>query len=253
MYDEIIKEYFRKLINEHGLADELVKVKGEGKEVFGVSFDVVPPDEFQLPSDEYAIARGKEVIMECVFRGCGAHVFTAEPYAGSMRVSKVVSLSLDNLRNRSIFFCTLNAVMRYLGLTDRTLHCRGCDPIRCGNKLVEEILRLFGDVPVLLVGYQPAMAEALASRLSRVYVTDMNPENIGKEVKGVVIEDHVRNYELLRKVDVALVTGSSVINSTLWSLMRKANELDVKLIVYGVSAAGAAEVLGIRRFCPYGK
>ncbi len=254
-YDEIIRRYFKDIVSRSGLSGEYVTAKSSGGATTsgGIDFRVVPPEWFKLPSKEYAIARGKEVIMECTFKGARAHVFTPSPFKGSLKLSEVLELRLESIAERAVFYGSLNAVMRYLGLIDKTIHCRGDEPVKCAGELVKTILSEYGDVPTLLVGYQPAMAKALAGELRKLFVTDMNPENVGKEVRGVKVLDHTRNPELMEEVELVLATGSSVINSTLWSIYDRAKELGRELVVYGVSGAGAAKVLGIKRYCVYGK
>ncbi len=206
-----------------------------------------------LPSSEYAIAKGKEVIMECCFEHGRAHVFTAKPFSGVLKISEVLNLNLNSIVNRSVFYCSLNALMRYLGLIDRTVHCKGREPELCGEKLVKWVLEEYGNVPVLLVGYQPAFAKSLTRVLSKVYITDMDPENIGKIVNGVKVLSDKENIQLMRKVRVALITGSALINSTLWYLIEEAKRNNVETVIYGVSAAGVTKILGLRRFCVFGK
>lgn len=250
-YDEVVRKYLKELIFRHKFEDKVIEAYGKRPKK-NMSFRALPPEEFRLPSKEYAIAKGKEVIMECEFLGCKGHVFTAAPYSGRMSVSEMVDLDLRSLKDRSMFFCGLNAIMRYLGLIDKTLHCKGDSPIKCGNELVNKILSSFGDVSVLLIGYQPAMAKALQINLRRTYITDMNPENIGKKVGKSVIYDHSHNYKILEDVDVVIITGSSVINSTLWPLIDRVKEFGIRSVIYGVSAAGAIKIIGLERFCPFG-
>ena len=244
-YDEVVREKFRELAE--GFKDRIVIAKSD-RTAKNIDFKVIPPEWFKLPSKEYAIARGDEVIMECEFMGCKAHVFTPSPYTGSITLSEVLNLNLSTISERSIFYGSLNALMRYLGLIDRTVHCRGSDPVKCAEELVNTILGRYGDVPVLLVGYQPAMAKALA-KLSQVYITDMSDTNVGRKVSNFQVLDHAKNLELMELVDVALVTGSTVVNSTLWPIYEKAAESGTKLILYGVTGAGVAKILNIERFC----
>ena len=88
-YDEMIRRYFKDVVSRSGLSSEYVTATSDGGAATsgGVDFRVVPPEWFKLPSREYAIARGKEVIMECTFRGARAHVFTPSPFKGSLKLS----------------------------------------------------------------------------------------------------------------------------------------------------------------------
>jgi len=254
-YDELVREYFKSLVNRFNLNDKLVTATSYGissQSKVNVLFRTVPPEWFRLPSKEYAIARGKEVIMECSFMSAKAHVFTSSPFIGTLSLSEILKLSLGTIANRAMFYGSLNAVMRYLGLIDRTLHCRGEEPIKCAEALACEVVDRFGDVPTLLIGYQPAMARSLDSVLSKLYITDMNPCNIGKRIGNSMVMSHIENFRLLEEVEIAIVTGSSVVNSTLWPIYDKAKKLSVKLMVYGVTAAGVAKILNIERYCKFG-
>jgi len=53
--------------------------------------------------------------------------------------------------------------------------------------------------------------------------------------------------EALRWCDLALVTGTTVVNGTLEAILEVAGE---KAVFYGISIAGVAELLGLERFCP---
>jgi len=256
-WDELIRTYLKGLLKAKGIGlKEVIESrprKDQGSQESGVLLElkVVPPKWFNLPNEEYPIVRGKEVIMECRFRDSKAHVFTPMPYEGKVSIKEVLNFSLRTIPERSVFYCALNAVMRHFGLVKGTIHCRNNTPEICGKDLLQEILSFYGDVPTLLIGYQPGFVEALAHNLSELYVTDMNPVNIGKKVGKVVILDHVLNEELIKSVDLVIATGSSIINSTFWSILDWINKYRKEFIVYGVTVAGVAEILKLRRHCPY--
>ncbi|MGC8974665.1 MAG: Rossmann-like domain-containing protein [Thermoprotei archaeon] len=245
-YDELCRKFFKELAKEKSIITEYVRSKHEDV----VRYRVIPSSYFNLPSKEYAIVRGEEVMMECVFKSARAHVFTQLPRDIVMRVDEILRLDLSDVGNRSIFYCALNAVMRYYGLVDGTTHCRGNSPLKCAKTLVEDLKSFAPDARILLVGYQPAIAEELVRYFKTVYITDMSPRNIGKVVGKVSVLDHVRNNDLIREVDIVLATGSSLLNKTLWDLYEVSSRFNKVFILYGVSAAGASRILGIKRHCP---
>ncbi|PHP45290.1 hypothetical protein B6V01_004750 [Methanosarcinales archaeon ex4572_44] len=76
----------------------------------------------------------------------------------------------------------------------------------------------------------------------------MDPENIGKEKFGVVVMDgSTKAEEALEWCDIALVTGTTVVNGTLEPILDMAGD---KAVFYGIIIAGVAKLLGLERFCP---
>lgn len=245
-YDELCRKFFEELAKEKSITTEYVRSKYEDV----VRYRALPSSYFNLPSKEYAIARGEEVMMECVFKSAKAHVFTQLPRDRVMRVDEILRLDLSDIGNRSVFYCALNAVMRYYGLINGTMHCRGNSPLKCAKSLIEYLKSFASDARILLVGYQPAIAEELVRHFNTVYITDMSLRNVGKSIDRVCVLDHTRNNDLIREVDIVLATGSSLLNKTLWDLYETSSRFSKVFILYGVSAAGASKILGIKRYCP---
>jgi len=57
----------------------------------------------------------------------------------SGRLSDITEMELTNNFRRAIFISSLNAVMRYLGLITKTIHCKNDEPRQCSYKLLEYI------------------------------------------------------------------------------------------------------------------
>ena len=97
-----------------------------------------------------------------------------------------------------------------------------------------------------LVGYQPALLEMLADSGRQVRVLDLNPENVGATRFGTLVEDGARAKEdLVQWADLILCTGSTLCNGTIVDYM----ELPVPVVFFGITLAGSAELLGLRRVC----
>jgi hypothetical protein len=237
MYTQL-KNEFLKLINSACLADERAE------------YSVLGSDFVKLPSNEYALMKGKEVIVDCKINGFHGQAFTDTPKLFSGRIVGVAEFALGGSGERGIFFATLNAVMRKLGLIERTVHCRGADADKCGRLLAEEILTKFGNVKVGHIGYQPGHVKATSAKFNKVYVTDLNPENVGKVKFGLKILDGSMNEDILRKVNVACITGSAIVNGTLFKLLECCERYKVNYILYGVTIKGAARIFGYDVFCP---
>jgi hypothetical protein len=186
MYTKL-KDMFFELINSACLADERAE------------YSVLGSDFVKLPSSEYALMKGREVIVDCKINGFHGQAFTGTPKLFSGRIVDVAEFALGDSGERSIFFATLNAVMRKLGLIKRTVHCRGVDAEKCGYLLAEEILTKFGNVKVAHIGYQPGHVKATSAKFNKVYVTDLNPENVGKVKFGFKIFDGSKNVDVIKK------------------------------------------------------
>jgi len=83
-----------------------------------------------------------------------------------------------------------------------------------------------------------------------VRCTDLNPDNIGSEKYGVEIWNGRKDTgRLIEKSDIVLATASTVNNNTFDEIYKKAQRLGKRLIVFGVTGAGAAALLGLERLC----
>lgn len=235
---EIIKKEFIKLINEKGLQGERVIIRAN---------PLSPEQAIGNPEDrDYPLLVGVERLMQAEFRGSLGQAYTDMYGDFSGRLSEIVAMDLKNNFRRAIFISSLNAVMKHLGLITSTVHCKNAQPRECSQELVRHIEKNYGQPRVAMVGFQPRMVEALAKHFE-LRVTDMDKDNIGKEKFGVKIYDPVHAEENLKWCDIALVTGSTAVNDTIDQF-----RIDKPVIFYGVSISGAAKLLGLNHFCPFG-
>ncbi len=58
------------------------------------------------------------------------------------------------------------------------------------------------------------------------------------------------NEKVIRKTNVAYITGSAIVNGTLFELLERCNKYGVEYIICGVTVKGAAKTLGLDVFCP---
>lgn len=229
---------------------EIVAGRDLGEEKIEVRATVLTPEEAigRPGEDDYPILKGKERMMAARFRGAEGHAFTdmAGNFDGS--VSDVLALDLSDNFRRAVFVSTLNAITRSFGIAERTRHCRDEGPRDCAAGLVE-YLRSIGDFgKAALVGLQPRMLEALTGAYE-VRAVDMDPDNLGMKKSGVIVEGEAAAGEVLDWCDMALVTGTTVVNGTIDQFL----DLNKPTVFYGVSIAGTAALLGLRRYCPGGR
>lgn len=238
MYGKI-KEEFGRIIKEHGLVSEPVTVR---------AIPLSPEEAIGNPEDkDYPLITGAERMMQAEFRGVRGQAFTDMygDYQGTL--AEILDMELKNNFRRAVLVATLNAVMKYLGLIEKSCHCRDTEPRQCSEELVRYMEINYGNPRIALVGLQPRMAEALGPRFA-LKVTDLDKSNIGSEKFGVLIEGPEKTAENLDWCDVALVTGTTVVNNTIGEFM-----LDKPVVFYGVTVSGVAKLLGLEHFCVFGK
>lgn len=204
----------------------------------------------------FALAEGQEVMVEAEFRGTFGQAFTDHPRSFEGTIEDVQHLALDTNDNRAVFISTLNAVASHLGMIEGTQHCRDDDPERCGSEIASLLLRDFGEVRIGLVGFQPALLAHLAEHFgaNNIRCTDLNPANIGSRKGGVGIEDgRTDTGNVVAWSDVLLVTGSAIVNDTFDDIYEAVASGEKALLVFGVTGAGTAALLGLKRVCPFAR
>lgn len=236
---EILREALRTSLEGNGLAHETVSVRAR---------PLTPGEAIGNPeADDFPILKGKERMMEADFHGAKGHAFTDMFGEWSGGIGDVLAMDLTNSFRRALFVASLNAVMRHLGLVKNSIHCRNDGPERCARKLLETFSLEYPDARIAVIGYQPRMVELL-SGCFKVSVVDMDQDNIGKQVFGTTIFKPERTDQLIDEADVVLVTGTTLVNGSIRQFLNRGKAV----IFYGVTIAGAAEILGLRRFCPFG-
>ena len=80
----------------------------------------------------------------------------------------------------------------------------------------------------------------------RVRVMDLNPQNVGQTRCGVMVEDgRTAMKEAVSEADLILCTGSTLSNGTIVDYL----DLNKDVLFFGITAAGAAALLGLNRIC----
>jgi len=236
----LLKELYvrsKRIIEEYKLMDERVHVTVKPLNV---------EEAIGKPSmNEYALLKGKEVMVEATFRRFRGQAFTNTPKSFSGLLRDVFELNLSRPWNRSIFIAVLNAVMVYLGLTDRTVHCKNDYPLTCGYELAL-YLRKANVSRIGLIGYQPAMLKNLSELGFKVRAADADPDNIGKVKFGIKIEPADADEDIILWSNISLITGSVLVNGSLDEILLKYKD---KIILYGISCAAPAKILGFKRWC----
>lgn len=196
---------------------------------------------------DFPLIVGKEAMIEADFRGAKGQAFTLARATLKAPLKDILTLDLKNDYNKAIYIATMNAVMRYLGLCDRTVHCKDEEPEECAYELSQEVENLAIGKNVVLIGYQPAIFEALTKRNVNLRVLDLNPNMIGQRKWGnVLVEDGITAYNsAVEWGEFFLVTGSTLANGSITNFLG----LEKPVYFYGNTIAGAAKLLGLNRLC----
>ncbi|RJP65046.1 MAG: hypothetical protein C4532_18165 [Candidatus Abyssobacteria bacterium SURF_17] len=236
----MLKSEFARVVAEHGLADEPISITAR---------PLTPNEAIGNPEDsDYPILKGKERMMEAVFLKAKGQAFTDMCGNWSGKLADILRMDLTNNFRRALFISSLNAVMRHLGITERTVHCKNEGPVRCSEECLEMMTRGFPPSSrILLIGYQPRMAEQLSKRFT-VSIVDMDKDNIGMQVFGTTIHGPEMTEQSIKNADVLLVTGTTFVNGTMGQFLGR----EIPTIFYGITSAGVANLLGLRRHCPFG-
>jgi uncharacterized protein (DUF4213/DUF364 family) len=230
------------------LKSELMKMASQmmGETIKVISAKPLSPEEAIGKPDrtDFPLLKGKEVMVEAVFRESRAHAFTDMPgnFHGSLQ--NLIDLDLRNNFERAVFIAGFNAVMRNFGRIANTVHCKDSEPKRCAEQLPAFVTTHFGNPKIAFVGYQPAMLETL-SRSFDLRVIDLDKDNIGANRFGLVIEGPENTEDMLSWGDIIWATGSTCVNGTIVSFLEKK-----PVVFYGVTVAGPAMLHGYQRFCP---
>ena len=234
-----LKKEMNRIIRDYKIKDALVKIKTK---VLSSEEAIGNPEH-----NDYPIQKGQERLMQADFNGAHGVAFTDMfgNYEGSFY--EIMNMELNNNFRWAIFISTINAVLKSLGLIDKTDHCRDAGPVECRKKIVDFIRKEFGKPKIFQAGLQPRFVEALNEEFE-IRVTDRDEDNIGKKINGVVIESPENTEKNIEWCDLIFATGSTFVNETYKQFLVK----DKPTVFYGVTCAGAVYLLNLKRYCPEG-
>lgn len=239
------KERFVTMVDDHKLRGETVRV------AIGT---LTPEQAIGKPTrQDFALLGGKEVMIEARFKQHFGQAFTSQPQNFSGLLDDVLNLNLDTIDNRAIFIATMNAVCSYLGVIGKVRHCCNQEPEDCGKEISGKLISQYGKIKIGMVGYQPAILENLVKTfgVNHVRCSDLDARNIGANKFGVTICDgSTENKNLIKWCDLLLATGSTHVNNTFDDLYKETVSQDKNFIMFGVTGAGIAALLGLKIICP---
>ena len=234
---------------------DLAEENGLLESEINITAKILTPEEAigETERKDFPLLQGKEFLIQADFKNAPGQAFTDAPKNFKGKIKEILELKLTDNSERAIFIATLNAVMRYLGAADCTVHCKNEAPELCAREMAGSIIDKYGtDVKIGIVGFQPAIIDNFAKNLSaqNVKVTDLDKNNIDKVKYGVPIWDGRKmEAELFKISDVVLATGSTVVNDSLSQLIPFSEEYRKPLYLYGTTIAGAGKILNLERLC----
>jgi len=232
---DTLMDMARDIYNSNNLLGQRVRIKAR---------PLSPEEAIGNPeADDFPLQKGKERLMQAEFRGGLGQAFTDQYGDFEGTLAEVLEMPSRNNYRRALFVASLNAVLRYLGKTEGTVHCKDEDPTLCAAHLRDHLKSHYDGAKIAQIGFQPRMIEAL-SPVFDLRVTDLDADNIGTRRFNIVIEGPEAINELIKWADLLLVTGTTVVNETIDQFLGKK-----PVIFYGTTIAGAACLMGWERFC----
>jgi len=240
---ERFRSKVRQIVKERGLV---------GAEVSVTVKPLTPEEAIGDPRRrDYPILEGRERVIEAAVLGARGQAFTDSPACFEGKLGEVLDLMLETSGKRAVFIAAANAALAHLGMARGTAHCKDEEPEECASEMAESAREL-GVKSVGLIGLNPAIAEALTKGFGaeNVKITDLNPQNIGKNRFGVPVWDGKAQIpQLIISSDMVVITGTTLVNGTYDGIMQLVQESGKKHAIYGVTAAGFCELMNIARWC----
>ncbi|MGI6720990.1 MAG: hypothetical protein ACOX4I_00310 [Anaerovoracaceae bacterium] len=237
-----IQNGFRQLIDSAGLDPGEIIITSQGlstEEAIG-----------HTDRTDFPIMTGKEVMLQAEYKGARGQAFTDAPAEFRGSLQEILKLDLINdVHARGLYIAALNAVMRYLGKIDHSVHCKDMEPSECSEEYIEFLQQQYGKCRLALIGYQPWLFSAIAERTDfELRVLDLNPENVGDTRFGVLVEHGIDDYDdvVLDWADLVLCTSSVFSNATMDLYI----DIGKPVLFYGITGAGCIKLLGLDRHCP---
>ena len=244
MYEEL-KKALNDIATENGLMESEVNITAK----------ILTPEEAigNTERKDFPLLQGKESLIQADFKNALGQAFTDIPKTFRGKLKEILKLRLTDNGERALFVATLNALMRYVGIANGTIHCKDKEPELCAKEIVRVIIDKYSsDVRIGIVGFQPAIIDNFSRRLSaeNLNVTDLDIDNINKIKYGVSIWDGRKmTEELFKTCDVVLATGSTIVNDSLSQLISLSDKYQKPLYLYGTTIAGAGRLLNLKRLC----
>ena len=244
MYEEL-----RKALNDIAAKNSLMESE------VNITAKILTPEEAigNTERKDFPLLQGRESLIQANFKEALGQAFTDTPRYFKGKLKEILELELMDNGERALFVATLNALMRYAGTVDDTIHCKDKKTELCAEEMVDVVIDKYSsDVSIGIVGFQPAIIDNFSGRLlsDNLKVTDLDRNNINKTKYGVIIWDGRKmTEELFKTCNVILATGSAIVNDSLSQLISLSDRYQKPIYFYGVTIAGTSVILNLKRLC----
>jgi uncharacterized protein (DUF4213/DUF364 family) len=235
--------------------NDIAAKKGLMESEVNITAKILTPEEAigKTERKDFPLLKGKESLIQADFKKALGQAFTDVPRSFRGKLKEILKLKLTDNGERALFVATLNALMRYVGIINGTIHCKDKEPELCAGEIVRAIMDKYSsDVRIGIIGFQPAIIDNFSNRLSaeNLKVTDLDIDNINRMKYGVSIWDGKEmTEEIFKASDVILATGSTIVNGSLPQLISLSDKYQKPLYLYGTTIAGASMILNLKRLC----
>lgn len=235
--------------------NDIAAEKGLMESEVNITAKILTPEEAigKTERKDFPLLQGKESLIQADFKKALGQAFTDTPRSFKGKFKEILKLKLTDNGERALFVAALNALMRYVGMVNGTIHCKDKEPELCAKEIARAIIDKYSpDVRIGIVGFQPAIIDNFSTRLSaeNLNVTDLDIDNINKIKYGVSIWDGKEmTEELFKTCDIILATGSTIVNDSMPQLISLSDKYQKPLYLYGTTIAGASMILNLKRLC----
>ena len=235
LYDELIKKFMQLPGVSDFLRENISVVRDENPEPALMPWNYIP---FKDRRPEYRVTAD--------FRGVKGEAYTENPesFEGSLGEALAIAVTEAGIDARCI--AAINAVMSYLG------YCAGTFPTDFDERrlyseaLFGHVIDNYGKKNIVLIGYDGYLVKKMVSDECDFWTLDRDPDNISQDrFKHVVVNSGRFNREAcFAWGKIFIVTGSTLCNGTITQFLDKG----VDILLYGITCAGAARLLGLPWF-----
>ncbi|GEM_PF-240691 len=210
------------------MRETVLKDMGGDQDLWNESFSL---NSFAMDCCEGLSKEG--YVLEVSFRGTKGRAFTRIKLKdGEVKLREIFGSNLSSYKDRVQFLALLNAIYRYLGKVNGTIHCSPSEWLSCGDEFVSFVSKLWGRPKVCLVGYN----EVFLERFKKAF-----------KVRLIDLEED--ESEVLEWAEVFVLTGEAFLNGMISKFLTAGKPM----VIYGPMGAVCSFMFNIERFCPFSK